>query len=89
MKNIFKDSLTIEPCDLYLAMIYFLEEYNKDFNSQDINNLLSELEQFHITQWGFKEWQNVLKTTLIESGSIPDTDTEMHDMSTSLRWQSK
>lgn len=89
MENFVKDPITIDSCDLYITLIYFLEEYNKELKSQEINDLLSELVQFHITQWGFKEWQNTLKATLLSTGGIPDSDTEMHDMSTTSRWQFK
>lgn len=87
MNRTLKDLITIESCDLYIAMIYFLEKYNEDLQSQDIKDLLGELEQFHIAQWAFKEWQNILKATLIEAGA--PLDSEMHDMNTTHRWQFK
>ncbi len=89
MKDLIIDPLTIDTCDLYIAMIYFLEAYNKGAKSEDISGLISELEQFHITQWAFKEWQNALKRTLLKTKAIPSSDSEMHDMSGTSRWQFK
>lgn len=83
------DPLVIDTCDLYITMIYFLEAYNKGAKSEDISGLISELEQSHVTQWAFKEWQNSLKRTLIKLGGVSNTDSEMHDMSGTSRWQCK
>lgn len=89
MKDLITDPLIVDTCDLYIAMIYFLEAYNKEAKSEDLSCLTSELEQFHITQWAFKEWQNTLKRKLLEIKAIPSSDSEMHDMSGTSRWQFK
>ena len=74
MSRILPEFITIEPVDVHLAIIRFLEKYNSDLQSPDINGLLGDLTQFHIAQGVHRMWLETFREVLIESGALKETD---------------
>jgi hypothetical protein len=74
MRSILPNKITIEPEDPYIALLSFLETYNRDLQSEDINNLISEMVQVNLAQKTYRLWLETFKEVLIESGALKETD---------------
>lgn len=74
MARILPEFIRIEPCRTYVALMRFLEEYNKNLQNEEINGLISEIQQPHLAQKTYKLWLETLREVLIEAGELKKTE---------------
>ena len=77
MKSIIPKNIRATSLEAYIAMIRFLEEYNKDLQSPDINSLLGDMS---LDTFGYMEqsadpsawisWEKNLQEVFIEAGAL-------------------
>ena len=77
MQSTIPENVKATSLEAYIAMIRFLEEYNKYLQSSDINGLLGDIS---LDTFGYMQqsadpsawiaWENNLKEVLIESGAL-------------------
>ena len=77
MQSIIPENVKATSLEAYIAIIRFLEEYNKYLQSSDINGLLGDMS---LDTFGYMQqsadpstwiaWENNLKEVLIESGAL-------------------
>lgn len=65
ISDISNQCISVEPCDMYVAIISFLEKYNEDMRSEDIICLKSEMGQPHLAQRTYYLWLVSFKKVLL------------------------
>lgn len=70
VENLILKPILIEPCDMYIALMFFLENYNQSAESIDIKCLKSEIGQPHLAQGTYRLWLTTLRDVLLNFGLL-------------------